>query len=192
MLPALGILLARNVRMPEGSSGYRRAMSLAPLAAGAVLSIWVLMGDYAVAENGRYSAREAGERASTEGVRLHYAGLWGFQYYVQQTGARVFSVDGGGWGEELHVRMQQDDLLAVSSDGRESWRDGPPDSFEAAAFFAYPNRARVATYHPADECGFYSHLAGIVPYKFGLKSAEEYGLYRWTGEDFLPEKVAAP
>ncbi len=185
MVPALAILMARNVRATGAATGFRRAISFAPLASGAVLSMWVLLGDYAVAENGRYSAREAAKRAAADGVQLYYSGLWGFQYYVQLEGARVFQVEGDGWGDELHVRMQHGDLIAVSSDGRERWRPAPGE-FEDAAFFAYPNRFGVATYHSADECGFYSHLAGILPYKFGLASREEYGLYRWTGPDFVP------
>jgi hypothetical protein len=57
--------------------------------------------------------------------------------------------------------------------------------FVGVEYFAYPNPFRVATYHPADEAGFYSHLAGILPYKFGLESPEEYGMYVWNGPSYV-------
>ena len=184
MAPALGVLLARNVSLPSPGARRQVIAQSVPVAMGLILSVWVLLGDYAIAESGRFSARAAGERAKSDGVRLYYAGLWGFQYYAQLAGADVFRVDDADWGGEFRVRMQQRDLLAVSSDGREKWRY-PPGDFEEADFFAHPNPFLVMTYHPADEAGFYSHLAGVIPYKFGTSSREEYGLYRWTGQDYV-------
>jgi hypothetical protein len=186
--PALGILVARNVPAAAQGAAVKRFMQFAPLAAGLVLSVWVLLGDYAVAENGRFAAKQAAARAKSDGVSLYYSGLWGFQYYVQRQGARVFTVDGADWSEEVRIHMQNGDLLAISSDGREKWRH-PPSEFVDTEFYSYPNRFGVATYHPADEAGFYSHLAGIIPYKFGPDHREEYGLYRWDGPDYEPVTV---
>jgi hypothetical protein len=187
--PALAILVARNLPPPKPGAGRWRLATLLPLAAGLVFSVWVSLGDYAVAENGRFSARRAAERANSEGVDLYYSGLWGFQYYAQLERARVFTVEDLGWDEGFRIRMQHGDLLVVSSDGREKWRS-PPEGFVLEEALAYPNRFGVATYHPADETGFYSHLAGIVPYKFGLRGREEYGLFRWTGPDYVSAKAA--
>ncbi len=189
--PALGILLARNVPVPAREAIVRRAVHGIPLAAGLALSVWVLLGDYAVAENARTAAKRGAARAQSDGAALYYSGEWGFQYYVQQAGAGVLLVDGADWGEELRVHMQHGDLIAVSSEGREKWRH-PPSDFVDEEFYARPNRFGVATYHPLDEAGFYSHLTGIIPYKFGLVQREEYGLYRWTGPDYAPATLDAP
>lgn len=189
LAPALAIVIARA--LPEVTSSTQRVARLAPLAAGAVLSLWVAWGDYAVAESGRQAARAFSARAAQDRVQLHYSGLWGFQYYIELAGATAFTASGTSLGEELKIHMQNGDLLAVSSDGREKWRR-PPESFAEVEFSSTPNPARVATYHPADQAGFYSHLSGILPYKFGPRSREEYGLYRWMGRSHIADTAEAP
>lgn len=189
LAPAMAIVIARA--LPDANTTMQRAARLAPLAAGAVLSLWVAWGDYAVAESGRRAAHDFAERAKQEGVHLHYSGLWGFQYYIEPSGATPFTASGTNLGEELKIHMQQGDLLAVSSDGREKWRY-PPESFEEIEFSFVPNPAGIATYHPADQAGFYSHLSGILPYKFGLSHREEYGLYRWIGRSHVADAAEAP
>lgn len=184
LAPALAIVIARG--LPEAETATRRVLRLAPLAAGAVLSLWVAWGDYAVAESGRHAAQVFAERAKKEGVHLHYSGLWGFQYYIEPYGATPFSASGTSLGEELKIHMQHGDLLAVSSDGREKWRRSP-NNFEEIEFSAVANHAAIVTYHPADQAGFYSHLSGILPYKFGPRSQEEYGLYRWIGPSYVAD-----
>jgi len=124
-------------------------------------------------------------------VMLHYSGLWGFQYYVRAQGAMPFSVIDGGYGGDHVIKMAHGDLLAVSSDGREKWRRAP-ERFEEVVFITAPNRARVVTYHPVEPAGFYSHLSGILPYKFGIASPEEYALYRWLGPTYVPDETSAP
>jgi len=185
LAPALGIVIARNLPAATG-----RAVQFAPVALGALLSLWVAWGDYAVAEGGRHAAREAIARAEAEQAKLYYAGLWGFQYYVGASGAKPFSVVDGGYGGEHTIKMAHGDFLAISSDSREKWRRAP-DRFEEIAFPNVANRARVATYHPVDPAGFYSHLSGILPYKFGQSSPEEYGIYRWLGPSYVPEIAPA-
>ncbi len=185
LAPAMGIVIARNLPATAG-----RAVQFTPVALGAVLSLWVAWGDYIVAEGGRHAAREAIARAKAEKVGLYYAGLWGFQYYVTQGGGKAFSVIDGGYGGEHKIKMTHGDLLVISSDSREKWRT-PPDRFEEIAFPSVPNRARVATYHPVDPAGFYSHLSGILPYKFGQSSQEEYGIYRWLGPTYVAEPEAS-
>lgn len=184
LAPAMGIVIARNV--PAAAGGSRRVMQLAPIALGAILSLWVAWGDSIVAEGGRRAAHEAIARAKAGDAGLYYAGLWGFQYYVGESEAKVFSVEDGGYGGEHKIKMAHGDLLVISSDGREKWRT-PPDRFEEIAFPSVPNRAQVATYHPVDPAGFYSHLSGVLPYKIGLSSHEEYGIYRWLGPTYVPE-----
>ncbi len=184
LAPALAIVIARG--LPEVETAALRIARLAPLAAGAVLSLWVAWGDYAVAESGRHAAQGFAERAQKDGVHLHYSGLWGFQYYIEPSGATPFAASGTSLGEELKIHMQHGDLLAVSSDGREKWRR-PPENFEEIEFSSVPNPAAIATYHPADQAGFYSHLSGILPYKFAPRSREEYGLYRWKGPSYVAD-----
>lgn len=184
LAPAMAIVIARA--LPEAITAPRRAAQLAPLAAGAVLSLWVAWGDYTVAESGRQAARAFASRAAQDHARLHYSGLWGFQYYLELSGATPFAASGTSLGEDLKIHMEHGDLLAVSSDGREKWRRSP-DNFEEVELSFVPNPGGIVTYHPADQAGFYSHLSGILPYKFGLRSREEYGLYRWLGPSYVAD-----
>ena len=188
VLPAAAILIVRQMPAPKRDAlADRRLREAVPLVPAAILTLWVAVADYAIAENARQSAHRAADIAEEEGVDLYYSGLWGFVYYLEERGAAAFSVEPGGLGGGHRPMMQTGELLALSSEGREQWRV-PPKDMEEVSILSYPNRFSLATYHPVAEAGFYSHLTGIVPYYIGPTRPEEYGLYRWTGPSYAPDE----
>ncbi len=186
MVPAVAIVLVRQLAArAEDVHEHPPRRLLWPLPVAALFSLWVMAGDYAVAENGKESAQRAVEAARGEDGDLYYSGLWGFQYYLQAGGARPLRVQPADTLDGQHKPiLQSGDLVVVSSDGRETWRV-PPKGIEEVEIYSFQNRFGVATYHPVVEAGFYSHLSGLFPYFIGVMPPEEYGLYRWTGPSYV-------
>ncbi len=190
MIPAVAIMLVRQLAARTDAIGEHPPRRLLwPVAVAALFSLWVMAGDYAVAENGRESALRALEAPRLEDSDLYYSGLWGFQYYLQAGGARPFRVQPADTFDGEHKPiLRSGDLVAVSSDGRETWR-APPKGVEEVAIYSFQNRFGVATYHPVALAGFYSHLSGLFPYFIGVMPPEEYGLYRWTGPSYVADET---
>lgn len=191
ILPAAAILIARQMPESDAQGGEKAAWrKLVPISAAALLTIWVAMGDYAVAEGGRASAERAADIAEEEGVNVYYSGLWGFVYYMEERGAAPLSVEPGGYEGGHLPRMKRGEMVAINSEGRERWRV-PPKGMEEVSIFSYPLPLLPSTYHPVAEAGFYSHLTGIVPYFIGRRPAEEFGVYRWTGPSYDASQSSA-
>lgn len=189
MIPAVAIMLVRQLAARAGGINEHPPRRLLwPVPVAALFSLWVMAGDYSVAENARQSALRALEAARSEDRDLYYLGLWGFQYYLQAGGAQPFRVQlADTLAGQNKLILQSGDLVAVSSEGRETWRV-PPKGLEEVEIYSFQNRFGVATYHPVAQAGFYSHLSGLFPYFIGVLPPEEYGLYRWTGPSYVPDE----
>ena len=89
MLPAVGLLIARqlNSRAP----GFRAPVAVA-LAASLVLAVAVTDADRDVANAAREAAKQAADRYGEDENPLWFTGHWGFQYYMQERGARAIDV----------------------------------------------------------------------------------------------------
>lgn len=177
--PALAILLARRVggegedavagaEAPLWSRGGAPAARplLAPtparqavaLAAALALALAVAAVDVAFANRARDGARQAAERARSEGRALFFAGRWGFQWYLEQEGAKPLDYAG------THIP-------AGAFVAQPDWaRDlaPPPMHFSDVETLALGRPRWLATISHELAANFYAHAGyGPLPFAFG-------------------------
>ena len=94
MLPAVGILIARRLDDREMDRGKLRWTALViPLAISGAISLWVAAGDMALAKTARAAANSIRERTRSDSGAVWFEGRWGFEYYMQEFGARPLQPD---------------------------------------------------------------------------------------------------
>ncbi len=88
MAPAVGILIARRLEknFPAGGKVWQRGVVIA-LAGSAALSLLVTRADFLLASAVRESATETCSASQAPGKTLWFQGHWGFQYYMEKSGA---------------------------------------------------------------------------------------------------------
>ena len=93
MAPAVGILIARRLEknFPAGHKVWSQGVVIG-LAAGAALSLLVARSDFLLARAVRESARETCSAWRAGGRTLWFQGHWGFQYYMEKSGAMAIDL----------------------------------------------------------------------------------------------------
>ena len=89
LIPAAGILLARRLeRMHETPARVPFAKFAIPLALSGLLSLWVATADAGLANSARAATRAITQLTQNTGASVFFEGHWGFQYYMELSGAR--------------------------------------------------------------------------------------------------------
>jgi 4-amino-4-deoxy-L-arabinose transferase-like glycosyltransferase len=164
MVPAVGILLARRLERLENVRRSRVRIAV-PLAAAALVSIWVTFADFSMAEAQRTAATMI--RAEAHGRPLWFEGHWGFQYYMQEAGGRSLDVKA--------MEVLPGDVVALAYNntrvvGLPKPLTGPTEHFDIR------QGAWAATIRQDVGAGFYASVFGPLPYAFGSIPPERYSL----------------
>jgi 4-amino-4-deoxy-L-arabinose transferase-like glycosyltransferase len=167
LVPAAAILMLRRIDQKGIPRGQVRRACLLPILPAALLSLAATWGDYCLAG----SARAAVDRIYTVAGALHgtiwFQGHWGFQYYMQQRGARPVV------RERLH--FEPGDVLVLPR-----YNTGLPLPLDARIFRAraaieLPACRWITTMNPEVGAGFYSDLGyGPMPFAIGPVPLEGY------------------
>lgn len=165
MAPALAILIAR--RLEENSVVLPGGAKIA-LLVSAALALFVAQTDCQLAAHAREDAQQVCAKYGAGGGRLWFEGHWGFQYYMQAAGARALDYQAKPMlaGDRLAIPCQNANLLTLSR--------------KIAALrevLLVPNFPWVATQNADVGAGFYSSLAGPLPFAFGQVVPEQIGIY---------------
>jgi hypothetical protein len=172
LAPAVGILIAR--RLDERAGGGVRAPSrgaiAAALVASAALALAVAAADAGLANASRRAAADTLARAHEIGAPVFFRGHWGWQWYLEQGGARpIDPLDGRipagavvarpDWeGEDLWLRGMAADSLGDVAQARPAW---------------------LATMDRRLGAGFYANAThGPLPFAFGEVRAGRVTLER--------------
>jgi 4-amino-4-deoxy-L-arabinose transferase-like glycosyltransferase len=174
LVPPVAVILARHPSFGLAPS-WRAWLPLAPAAA---LALSVTAGDAALAT----ANRRAAERAVAEppGGTVWFQGHWGFQYYLQELGARPWDVlhpERARAGDRLLVPLNNSPLYGVPRGLRCS---GPRQELFGPAPW-------VTTMNSGVGAGFYSDVFGHLPFYLGAVPDEGYDVY-----DVLPEPEPGP
>jgi len=86
MTPAIAFLVVRQLERRQSFSARARL----PLLPAAAVSLLLATADYKQAGCARSTAREFKNRYRRESGKVWFQGHWGFQYYMEQWGARAF------------------------------------------------------------------------------------------------------
>ena len=173
MLPPVAILAARRLaqRRSEETPDFGVALRW-PLIASAALALWVAAADYSHAATARRAAIDISAR-NIPGT-LWFSGHWGFQYYLQNRGAKPFDLRSaqGAVGDAGVVALDNSNPIKV-----EPW------SYVRAVRIEYrPTPGMVAMNYVAG-AGFYSSQFGPLPFVIGPGIPLRYEIYYSQAEE---------
>ena len=165
LVPAAAILIARRLE------SLKLARVATPLAICCFLSLWITSGDAALANSARQAAVMIHDQSAGQPGTLWFAGHWGFQYYMQQLGAKPYDqkTNLSQPGETLIMPANNSNLFEV-----------PPNLITHVIELPMP--IGVTTSNGTSGAGFYSSVWGPLPFSFGPIPPERYSFVR------LPQK----
>jgi hypothetical protein len=151
MAPATAILMVRHL----GRFQNLGALKYAPLLAAAGLSILIAIADYSEANCARVAAHLFQERYRAELGKVWFQGHWGFQYYMEQWGAKPFDRKNPqlAHGDLLVGLFSDTNIAQLSTQTVATWSE--------STFSAVPV---VSTLRYGTGAGFYSSLHGPLPW----------------------------
>jgi len=164
LVPPVAVVLTRH----PGFAHVPAWRAWLPLAPAAALALFVAAGDAALAAANRRAAEQA--VAASPGGTVWFQGHWGFQYYLQELGARPWDVLHPGRaraGDQVLVPLNNSPLYrlprAMASSERRKELFGPTPW--------------VTTMNSGVGAGFYSDLFGHLPFYLGPVPDEGYEAY---------------
>jgi 4-amino-4-deoxy-L-arabinose transferase-like glycosyltransferase len=175
LVPPVAILVARIVGERKDASFVAAYMPLLPALA---LSLVVAWADYTLAESARRAAFDIGEeygKAST-GRTLWFQGHWGFQYYMEELGAKALDM------KRSHIKAG--DTIIVPLNSSFTTLDMGP-AVEFAREYRTERFKWLSTLSTEDRAGFYASGRGPLPYVFGRSADERYYIFR-AARDISP------
>jgi hypothetical protein len=174
-IPA-AILVARRLEQRVRNGAKFSPMKLfVPAAFGAALAIWVTVADCfaAIASESLAGAVQSLHPNGSE-HRLWFQGHWGFQYYMEKSGATALDLQ--------DVQLKQGDNIAMPSGNSNVYALKEPvtqlETMSAPAFGC------LATMDKQTGAGFYASLWGPLPFAFGRGSDHSVTIFAYdsTGE----------
>jgi len=168
MAPAVAILAVRRLEAGGGLAGPRRA---AAFALSASLALAVAWADARWAGEVRTAARRIAALHAGPDGRLLFQGHWGFQFYLEQAGARAMDLarDEASPGDRVAV--------AANNYGVPAWRLDPGRA-ELLEEFAVFRPRWLRTMSPSVGAAFYASERGPLPFAFGRSQPDRYRVWR--------------
>lgn len=165
---AAGILIARGLeekgawRRPP--AGWRCALPLVPVA---LLALGVTWSDCRLANSIRLAAKQTYQRYAPAGGTLWFEGHWGFQFYIQQMGAKPvdFSRSIFSTGDRLVLPNFGSNLQV------------PPPTMTLTQRLAWPSCRLLTTWNARAGAGFYASQPGPLPYALVGTQLERYAIF---------------
>jgi 4-amino-4-deoxy-L-arabinose transferase-like glycosyltransferase len=155
MLPAISILIVRNL---DVINKRKRKLLGGALVLNAVLTLCITLGDAADANSARVAAQWINENYGSTKSPLFFQGHWGFQYYMQEWGAKALDfrkLDQISAGANVVIPLRNTNVQPL------------PPQFQEIERIRFPSLGWVTTLDPAVGAGFYTDLAGPLPFFFG-------------------------
>jgi len=166
LIPAVGILLARRFdRVAVASSCSMIAKIAFALLLCGWVSIWLARADAKLANSARDAVSLIQEKTRGQGGNLWFTGHWGFQYYMELSGARPVDWD--------HPALQPGDFVVVPFNNA-NMRVVNPEYVASQQVVDVPLHSWASTISPALGAGFYSSYWGPLPFAFGPVAPEHY------------------
>jgi hypothetical protein len=168
MVPAIAILVARRLEHHPAASQAGAAVYL-PLVPALCLALAVTWADYALANTQRQAAATITRKLQTDDKTIWFQGHWGFQYYMEQSGAKAVDID--------HPTQRPGDFLVVPKGNTNLY--AVDRSYTLLDIYRLSSSRGLGTMHrPPLGAGFYAAQWGPLPFAFGRVPDEEYWLYR--------------
>lgn len=168
LVPVSAIILVRQLQPTHGASFQLPLNRLLPLVMAAVLSLVVLHGDTTLANAQRTFAYTIHEKLKSYPGKIWFQGHWGFQYYMQQTGATAL--------DRQNPAFAENDILIVPANNTNV---SLPDArqFQLVGLIELPLHTLSATMSNHYLSGFYWGGYGPLPFSLGKPQPEKYLLF---------------
>jgi 4-amino-4-deoxy-L-arabinose transferase-like glycosyltransferase len=164
-----GILMARRMESrgrPFGVKGLGTAM--APLTAAALLAVAVAWSDAAVARSGQLGAEHVMRKYARAGRTVWFEGHWGFQYYMEELGARAL--------DQHRSIVANGDLLVMPAPNTDLF--GVPDWARMIDAIRVPASRWLVTMNRDMGAGFYADAYGPLPFVIGSVPPSRFTVYQ--------------
>jgi 4-amino-4-deoxy-L-arabinose transferase-like glycosyltransferase len=173
MIVPTGILITRALehQLPLKKS-QKRYPWLVPLVLSAILSISVTWADCSFANTARSAAESICKKYSNPKKDIWFQGHWGYQYYMEQHGARSIDVS--------HLQFKPGDIIADPTINT-NVRSIPQSWVTIGDTLQISSPKYAVTMDPRLGAGFYADIFGLVPFTFGLVEPEIFIIYNFIG-----------
>lgn len=159
MTPAVAILLIRRLEQEDLNwKCWRRGGAALGVVLGGGLAIWVAWTDLAVARAARVCAQVTFAKYGIPPARFWYQGHWGFQYYLQQLGAKAL--------DAMRTPLQRGDIIATP-DNNTNFTPLGPELVELRELITVPGPDFLTTMKGEVGAGFFAANRGPLPFAFG-------------------------
>ncbi|MDA8419384.1 MAG: glycosyltransferase family 39 protein [Desulfobacteraceae bacterium] len=174
MVPAVAMVVVRQFEFHRTGRTLADSSSppLWPLLPCAILSLMVAWADMTFANSQREAARLIMDIYGKGRGTVWFQGHWGFQYYMEQAGARPIDFN--------TTRIQSGDVLVVPENNTNT-REPLPGMFQRLSEITLKSFPFLATMDSVSlGAGFYSDVWGALPFSFGETLPENYFIYSFV------------
>ena len=148
-----------------------------PLVLTAIITISATWADVGFANTARTAAESICTKYSNDKKIIWFQGHWGYQYYMEQHGAR--SIDAS------HLQFQRGDIIADPTTNT-NLRPVPEQWVTVLDTLQLPSSSYAATMDLNLGAGFYADVYGPLPFVFGFAKPEKFIIYNFNSA--LPAK----
>ena len=177
VVPA-GILIVRRLESRRSASPAKLQIVSAPVVAAAALAVMVAWADSRFANVARDGALQIAKEFG--GIRrLWFQGHWGFQYYIEQRGAKP--MDAKKWSLASSVATKDEwalvpgDVIAIPAINT-NFYGIPTEWYTLRKYLLLPSSGWIGTMNSSIGAGFYSDEFGPLPFAFGAMEPERFVL----------------
>lgn len=175
-VPAVGILAARRLdrKHPNLAPNYILPFVLLVFVAG-IISLALVKADYDTANSQRAAAIHLGAsyRSSGKTTWYRFNNHWGFQYYIEQFGARAV--------EEKSPTSSVGDILIVASDVQDfdvtNFNATHPIQLRLVETGEVVGKRHLSTTDANAEGGFYGTCIGVLPFAIGNIAPQNFEVF---------------
>jgi hypothetical protein len=165
MLPAACFILIRRL---ERQSQDVRHFSW-PLGISLVVALLAAQGDWQLANSAREAALLIHRQWGTRSDPIYFEGHWGFQYYMEQLGAKPLILD--------PLRLPPH-AIVVMPENNTCWVDLPANQIEPLAEVTVKAAKWINLMNNSIGAGYYSDDWGPAPFVFGPTQPEQYSIVK--------------
>jgi hypothetical protein len=166
MVPACAILIARRFVAGRGFS-WKTATQIA---LAAMVSFTIAFADYRVANTAREAAHQFETQFRAEPGTVWFQSHWGFQFYMQQWGARALNM--------FNSEITTGDVMVVPANNT-AVLNIPPEKVYPPEEVNFSTLPYFSTIGIRTGASFYSSVRGPLPWMFGRAPAEMYYVARF-------------
>jgi 4-amino-4-deoxy-L-arabinose transferase-like glycosyltransferase len=170
MAPAAAVLVIRRLEMKQPAGGPDNMRYLwCPLGVSLAVGMLAAWGDYCLAGSARTAAEAMRQALGSRASVIGFEGHWGFQYYMEQFGAKPLDRD--------DLRLVSNEMIVVPL-ANSFLFPLPQDRVEPVSEYRAQAAKWVAIMSVPAGAGYYSDGWGPAPFIFGSAPPDQYFVFR--------------